>query len=519
MSKITKQLRQSLSSLGGEPLLERVYGAAVARGDGAHAELAASIRRLSLSGEQLAQRVGRTAAAIRGRFGVTDRYIGIAAASELDWLVLLWAVLKSGNKPFLMESVRSGAENDAALTTLEAAGVVSCGGTIRTTLPLLAWDALPTEGEMTGDLPPFGKELALFGADGGVCVLDGERWIARLSQAWDIPDPAKKDPYKWLIALPLTTDAGFALYLLSTLSGAVAVFSAELSAEGVMRTARSLRVTHLAATPGVWHKADRQLCRLLDSKDEKTRNKFYRSLEGKGPAPSFRELSSHLFGDSLRGCICLEGAIRDAARGRLSVVGYAVWNGSDGASAETAVERVFDLPQAEEWVALAGADGEGICLVIQIPEDLLSLQKQNLQRAVDVCRARLPESTPLAAVWYTTDPLAEAPNRGVDRAVLKARIASGKLRMIQLSQAEGEAGEESEIKKILRSMFADILEVGEHEIPDDGHFMIDLGGSSLDYFTLVGEINERFGINLGFEGEEFRYTLNDFERAVKDLVK
>ena len=77
---------------------------------------------------------------------------------------------------------------------------------------------------------------------------------------------------------------------------------------------------------------------------------------------------------------------------------------------------------------------------------------------------------------------------------------------------------DSEIKQILRQMFASVLQTTPEEISDTGHFMNDLGGTSLDYFTLVGEINERFGVRLSFEGENFSYTLNDFERIIKDLV-
>ena len=65
---------------------------------------------------------------------------------------------------------------------------------------------------------------------------------------------------------------------------------------------------------------------------------------------------------------------------------------------------------------------------------------------------------------------------------------------------------------------ADVLGCDPSEINPEGHFMIDLGGNSLDYFTLVGEINERFGITLQFEGESFGYSLNDMERKVKELI-
>ena len=65
---------------------------------------------------------------------------------------------------------------------------------------------------------------------------------------------------------------------------------------------------------------------------------------------------------------------------------------------------------------------------------------------------------------------------------------------------------------------ADILAVDETEITENGHFMRDLGGSSLDYFTLLGEINNRFGVTLDFESEKFGYTLKDFERVVTELI-
>ncbi len=77
---------------------------------------------------------------------------------------------------------------------------------------------------------------------------------------------------------------------------------------------------------------------------------------------------------------------------------------------------------------------------------------------------------------------------------------------------------DSAVGTILREIMADILAVDETEITENGHFMRDLGGSSLDYFTLLGEINNRFGVTLDFESEKFGYTLKDFERVVTELI-
>jgi acyl carrier protein len=82
-----------------------------------------------------------------------------------------------------------------------------------------------------------------------------------------------------------------------------------------------------------------------------------------------------------------------------------------------------------------------------------------------------------------------------------------------------ENGEESELKAVLRQMFSDALGLPTDEITDNGHFMNDLGGSSLDYFSLVSAINERFSVTLDYEGDGFTYTLNDFEKKVKELIK
>ena len=49
--------------------------------------------------------------------------------------------------------------------------------------------------------------------------------------------------------------------------------------------------------------------------------------------------------------------------------------------------------------------------------------------------------------------------------------------------------------------------------------MLELGGSSLDYFTLISELNEKFKITLPFEGGEgFGYSVCDFEKLIKDLT-
>ena len=70
----------------------------------------------------------------------------------------------------------------------------------------------------------------------------------------------------------------------------------------------------------------------------------------------------------------------------------------------------------------------------------------------------------------------------------------------------------------MRALFAQVLSVDEDEIADNAHFMTELGGSSLDYFTLISEINRKFDVSLAYDNNDFGYTLNDFEKLLKELL-
>ena len=66
-----------------------------------------------------------------------------------------------------------------------------------------------------------------------------------------------------------------------------------------------------------------------------------------------------------------------------------------------------------------------------------------------------------------------------------------------------------EVKTKVREIIAQNLNVSAENITDDGHLLNDLGGTSLDYYEIVVQIEEAFGITLEFETENFSYTLKE----------
>jgi acyl carrier protein len=68
-----------------------------------------------------------------------------------------------------------------------------------------------------------------------------------------------------------------------------------------------------------------------------------------------------------------------------------------------------------------------------------------------------------------------------------------------------------------------ISETDEFQKAQINYFMNDLGGTSLDYFTLINKLDERFNLKIDFGSdydlEAFGYTVNHFERLIKEMIQ
>ncbi len=76
-----------------------------------------------------------------------------------------------------------------------------------------------------------------------------------------------------------------------------------------------------------------------------------------------------------------------------------------------------------------------------------------------------------------------------------------------------------EIKNRVREIISQNLNMRSEDITDDGHLLNDFGGSSLDYYEIVVQVEEAFGITLEFETENFSYTLNELADIIKEKLE
>ena len=65
------------------------------------AEMSSTTRRLSLTYGSVKKDIFSLAEVICG-MGISDRWIGLYGENSVRWIVGFWAILKSGNKPYLI---------------------------------------------------------------------------------------------------------------------------------------------------------------------------------------------------------------------------------------------------------------------------------------------------------------------------------------------------------------------------------------------------------------------------------
>lgn len=645
MSRLTRQVRKNCDILeGSEKRFEDIYGILCSHSDKVMTETSTMTRKLTHTYRDFKRDTEILAKGVYSALGESDRYVALHGENGYEWIVAFWAILMSGNKPYLVNLRQPTGFTAGILNTLDAAAVI----TTDSSRPdyqktLLIYSELFDCGKESNIAPEcaFGNEFALSTSGTTlkekICVYGGEQACLQILNVRDIMKRNKfivsehKGKLKTLAFLPLYHIFGFsAMYLWYAFFGATFVFLSSYDGENILRTVYYHDVTHIFAVPLLWHSVEKSLNRKLADMDEKTKKKFEKakrlSLAVQNICPRlgmalakrlFRDVRYKLFGDCIRFCISGGSFIKGSAVELFNALGYPLCNGygmseigitsveldprpkikqklSIGISFESVdycigsddrllvhggstckrlivdgedtpmpywfdtgdvvtattdgryyikgrvsdivfgddgenlnpdlAEKAFELTDAKELSVLGNADNSSLMLVVRIPEGLVAAQKERLLDEISRANASLPTSYTVREIKFTYDPLIPKNGIKVSRAYLRRSINEGKISFVDIDKQENISSSsnniQSELRDTLRSLFAEALGCSEDEIKDDEHFMTGLGGSSLDYFTLLSLIDKKFGVRLDFEsGDNFHYTLNDFLLILEEKIK
>ncbi|MBO5892535.1 MAG: AMP-binding protein [Oscillospiraceae bacterium] len=574
---------------------------------------------------QIYQRSCRAAAALYAKVGATHKYIALEMENSPDWIAAFWAILMSGNKPYLVNMRYPESLTGGILKTLEAAYIL-CAESTR--LP----GEVITMAELTGDFPVppedvFEDELAFSSSATSmnevICFYSGFQIAEQILNFKQIvkecPRITKhyKGQLKQLAFLPFYHVFGlFAVYFWFTFFGRSLVFLRDYSAETILKTCRRHHVTHIFAVPMLWHTIEKQVraeaAKQGAKKEAKLRRALAFSTRLQNVFPNFgaavakkllRQVTDKLFGTSVMFCINGGSYLRDSAMELLNGIGYCMHNGygmseigitsvelrkrpkdrnrnsighpftsvnyrldeegilqvkgtslctkklingqpvmleewfdtgdrmdcidghyfihgrrSDTVIGENGeninpdtVEKAFMPEGVQQFsvLGLAGENGQELSLVAQIPNYTTLGLAGRIKDYLYSINNTLPSAMAVKKFYFTFDELAPPTAVKVSRAQLQKKIQSGEVKLMSISQFQQEAEEHSAHSPLLSQVckiIAEALGLEESQITATSHIFYDLGGTSIQYFSILTALAEHFSIHEYSSSDTYCYT-------------
>ena len=297
--------------------------------------------------KQMRDRIEKAAAALYAKIGATHTYVALEMENGPDWIVAFWAILISGNKPYLVNTRYPQSLTEGILKTLDVRYNV-CAKSSQ-----LSPEAIDVA-SLTGDAPAvpddvFENELAFSSSATSmnevICFYTGAQIAAQILNFGSI---VKENPriaghykgqLKQLAFLPFYHVFGlFAVYFWFTFFGCTLVFLRDLSADTILKTCRRHQVTHIFAVPALWHTVEQQV--LATVKEQNKQKKFESGIKAmtrlQNLFPSWgarvaqyimRDVTDKLFGRSIMFCINGGSYLRDSAMQLMNGIGYGMHNG------------------------------------------------------------------------------------------------------------------------------------------------------------------------------------------------
>ncbi len=297
--------------------------------------------------------ISSLADAIRSEVKKNDCCIALDGDNCVEWVYLFWAILKSGNKPFLINPSHPVSVSLNACRTLGVAWQISLRETPSLPLPTLRWEEIKEKAKTapcSDEAPPFGNEI-VFASSGTedlpkLCVFTGREICEQILIGEEL---TKRNPsflcndkgrQRILALLPFYHIFGLiSSHLWFSFFGAEMIFSEKRDPASLLQAARTCKATHIFAVPAFW----KRIARSIDSAakdDEKKRCRFekikkitlflfsHHSPTARLAAKVFFfSVRRALFGDRVGFCITGGSDIENNTMITLAAIGYPLYNG------------------------------------------------------------------------------------------------------------------------------------------------------------------------------------------------
>lgn len=159
-----------------------------------------------------------------------------------------------------------------------------------------------------------------------------------------------------------------------------------------------------------------------------------------------------------------------------------------------------------------------LTLIVQASKYASNDALSSLHKSVLEEISKLDQSNRPSEILYTRDDIANANSIKVSRQGLLRLIENGQVSFIDINSMDSSAS--FEVNQAILEKVTSIVEefTSVRPIEAKSHFMVDLGCSSLDYFTLVSRLNIEFGISMPYLDDYDSYTIQGMAKIVEELL-
>lgn len=181
------------------------------------------------------------------------------------------------------------------------------------------------------------------------------------------------------------------------------------------------------------------------------------------------------------------------------------------------VESGLNLKNAKNYSVL-GYDNN-LTLVVELPKGASDLKIKRLLEEI----SELPKDNLITKIYFTFDEIANANAIKVSRNLLIKNINEKKVNLLPLNKFDKIKNKkysefEKDVKKTVQDTMASILNIDKSKIKDNSHFIFDLGGTSLNYLSLLVELEKIYDIKFVFT-EKSASTLEEFCLYISKFLK
>ena len=174
----------------------------------------------------------------------------------------------------------------------------------------------------------------------------------------------------------------------------------------------------------------------------------------------------------------------------------------------------------EPQITISGT--AGVCLIgddrgqSHVPVLIISVNKylgaERLEEIIAEAKAKLSSlnlSSQISKIVMIAQPLMEGEEFKINRKRIKRDYSAGKFTIVTPENTIKYDGENGERAKIVKEFFAKALGKDVKDVGYASDFFTDEGGTSLDYFAMMGMIQQKFGVSFPSAGSRSLNSVKD----------